>query len=77
MVERDYPGRDMHIRYAMRWLEAKHCTLWMNWDLTQPESLLEAATFVVDMTAEFDTYLAREIFAKNINPGTRAFDVVG
>lgn len=52
-----------------QWLQEKHCTLWLNWDLTQPESLEAAVDYVYDMWHTLNSLASPKLdFAPPIPP---------
>jgi hypothetical protein len=50
-------NHDQSVELAKRWLTAKGCTLWMDWDITSDKDLHEAAEWmIISMNSLLDFY---------------------
>lgn len=64
---------ELEIVAIKKWLTSKSTTLWLNWDLTQPDELEAAAQYWLAQTTEFRDFKMHQasLFASNVE-----FDVV-
>lgn len=56
------------------WLRSKGCTLWMNWDLTQPDEMAQAVAWFQNEMASLNSFHSKQI-ARKWAPNVE-FDVV-
>lgn len=53
-------SRDEIITVIMKWLREKHCTLWMNWDITGDSGRRAAAEWLYDNWMDMLVFMENE-----------------